>query len=81
MTYTEAYRHFLAVLRVVPTTPAPALRADTAEDFHAWKAEMRAWDAARIKLKLATAQEVQAANDAFGGQGRGARIVQRAPYP
>lgn len=49
MIYTEAHRHYLAALRENPQSPPPALRMETTDDFHAWKAEMRAYDAARLE--------------------------------
>ena len=81
MTYTEAYRHYLAALRENPRTPPPALRMETMDDFHAWKAEMRAYDAARLELKLATPQEIQEENAAIQLRGRPWRIVEHARHP
>lgn len=46
-------------LRRNPAMPAPALRADTPEQLHDFKDEMRAFDQARLDLKLATAEEIQ----------------------
>ena len=80
MTYTEAYRHFLAALRENPKTPPPALRMETTDEFHAWKSEMRAYDAARIELKLATPREIQEENSAVRLEGRTGRIIQHARY-
>ncbi len=80
MTYTEAYRHFLVVLRDHPQLPPPPLRMDTTDEFHAWKGEMRAFDAARIELKLATPQEIQRENTALQLEGKTGRIVQHARY-
>ena len=81
MTYTEAYRYYLAALRENPRTPPPALRMETTDDFHAWKAEMRAYDAARLELKLATPQEIQEENAAIQVRGRPWRIVEHARHP
>jgi hypothetical protein len=81
MTYTEAYRHYLAALRENPRTPPPTLRMDTTDDFHAWKAEMRAYDAARLELKLATPQEIQAENSVVGAHAGPWRIVEHARFP
>lgn len=81
MTYTEAHRHYLAALRENPRTPPPALRMETTDDFHAWKAEMRAYDAARLELKLATPQEIQGENAAIAVRGRPWRIVEHARHP
>jgi hypothetical protein len=81
MTYTEAYRYYLAALRENPRTPPPAFRAETGDDFHAWKAEMRAYDAARIELKLATPEEIQAENSVVGTHAGPWRIVEHARYP
>jgi hypothetical protein len=80
MTYTEAYRHYLDALRKNPQTAAPAMRMDTIEDFHAWKAEMRAFDAARLELKLATPAEIQAENSALKLKGKTGRIVRHASF-
>ena len=81
MTYTEAYRHYLATLREHPRTPPPALRMETTDAFHAWKAEMRAYDAVRIELKLATAKEIQAENSVVGTHAGPWRIVEHARFP
>lgn len=80
MTYTEAHRHFLVVLGVNPKAPPPPLRLDTTDDFHAWKGEMRAFDAARIELKLATPREIQAENTALHLEGKTGRIVRHARF-
>lgn len=81
MTYTEAYRHFLVALGENPQTPPPPLRLDTTDEFHAWKGEMRAFDAARIELKLATPEDVQEENAAVRLAGRPWRIVEHARHP
>lgn len=81
MTYTEAFRHFLVALGENPKTPPPPLRMDTTDEFHAWKGEMRAFDAARIELKLATPQEIQEENSAVKLTGKRGRIVQHAQHP
>ncbi|MBI5766519.1 MAG: hypothetical protein HZA93_01900 [Verrucomicrobia bacterium] len=81
MTYTEALRHFVAALRVDPHTPPPALRTGTVDEFHAWKAEMRAFDAARIELGLATPEGMQEENAAVRLAGRPWRIVEHARHP
>jgi len=80
MTYTEAFRHFVEALRANPQTPPPPLRMETIEEFHAWKSEMRAFDAARIELKLATPREVQEENTALQLGGKIGRIVQHARF-
>ncbi len=80
MTYTEAYRFYLDALRNNPQTPPPPFHADTADDFHEWKAEMRAYDAARIELKLATPQEIQAENSVVGRRRGRWRIVKHARF-
>ncbi|MDP3072629.1 MAG: hypothetical protein Q8N18_20210 [Opitutaceae bacterium] len=80
MTYTEAYRHFLVVLRDDPRMPPPPLRMDTTDEFHTWKSEMRAFDAARIELKLATPREIQAENSAVGVNAGPWRIVEHARF-
>jgi hypothetical protein len=81
MTYTEALRHYLAALRENPKTPSPAFRTERDDDFHAWKSEMRAFDAARLELKLATPEEIRAENSAVGVNGGPWRIVKHAEYP
>jgi hypothetical protein len=81
MTYTEAYRHYLGALRANPQTPPPAFRMANVDDFHAWKAEMRAYDAARLELKLATPAEIQTENAAIRVRGRSWRIVEHAQHP
>ena len=80
MKYTEAKRHYLDVLGRDRTAPAPRLRLDSVHDFHEWKQEMRAYDAAQIELKLATPREVQERNAATTIRRGRARIVRRAAY-
>ena len=81
MTYTEALRFYLDALRENPRTPPPACRTESGDAFHAWKAEMRAYDAARLELKLATPAEVQEENAAIRVRGRPWRIVEHAQHP
>ena len=80
MTYTEAYRFFLDELRKNPQTPPPTFRAETVDEFHAWKAEMRAYDAARLEMKLATPEEIQAENSVVGRHRGRWRIVKHARF-
>ena len=80
MTYTEAYRYYLAALRENPRTPPPPFRAENVDDFHAWKAEMRAYDAARLELRLATPEEIQNENTALKLKGKTGRIVRHASF-
>lgn len=51
-------------LRRNPAMPAPALRADSPEQLHDFKDELRAFDQARLELKLATPQQVNNENSA-----------------
>ena len=78
--FTEAKAHFIAAFRRDPHTPAPELRMTTVTDFHAWKAEMRAYDAAKLDLNLATPQQIQTQNAAVHVPPGGARIVRHAQY-
>ena len=78
--FTEAHRHFLAVLRTNPATPAPMVRTGTVADFRAWKAEMRGYDQARLDLGLVTAERLQARNAAVPVRGRKARVIRHAQY-
>jgi hypothetical protein len=78
--FTEAKAFFLAAFRSNPRAPAPELRTTTVADFHDWKAEMRAYDAAKVELKLATPQEIQAQNAAIPLPQGGARIARHARY-
>lgn len=80
MTYTEAYRFYLDALRKNPQTPPPVLCADTVDDVHIWKAEMRAYDAARLELHLATPEEIQEENTALKLKGKTGRIVRHASF-
>ena len=80
MKFTEAHRHFLAALRKDAALPPPALRTDTVEAFHEWKAEMRAYDQAQLDLGLVTAEQLQERNAAVRLRGRTARIVKHAQY-
>lgn len=80
MTYTEALRFYLDALRENPRTPPPACRTESGDDFHAWKAEMRAYDAARLELKLATPWGIQEENSALKLKGKTGRIVRHASF-
>lgn len=78
--YTAAKSHYLAALGKDPKMTAPKLRMGTVSDFHEWKQEMRAYDAAQIELKLVTPRQVQERNAAVNiRQGRG-RIVRHAVH-
>ena len=73
--------HFqLHPFRRNPLTPAPAIKLHPMDDFHEWKAEMRGYDAARVDLKLATPQQIQAQNAAIPTPLGGNRIIRHAPY-
>lgn len=78
--FTEAKDHFVAALRRDPATPAPKVRTATVADFHDWKAEMRAYDAAKLELNLATPQEIQAQNAAIQLPKGGGRVIRHAQY-
>lgn len=80
MKFTEAKKHFVAAFRRNPHTPAPKMRMATVADFHEWKAEMRAYDAAKLALVLATPGQIQAKNAAVRIPKGGARIVRHAEY-
>jgi hypothetical protein len=51
---------------------------ENTDEFHAWKSERRAFDAARIELKLETPREIQAENSAVGVNAGPWRIVEHA---
>jgi hypothetical protein len=78
--FTEAKAHYVTAFRENPNTPAPKVRLTTPAGFHEWKAEMRAYDAARIELNLTTALQVQDQNAAIHILPGGARIVRHAQY-
>ncbi len=80
MHYTDAIRWYRAALRRDPATPAPAARMEPPAAFREWKQEMRAFDAVRIELKLATPEQIQAANAAVPVPRGGARILQHPQY-
>jgi len=80
VTYTEAYRFYLAALKADPATPRPAVRTDTVADFHEWKAEMRAHDQARLDLNLVTANQLQEMNAAVRVDPKRYRIVSHEQY-
>ena len=80
MKFTEAKTHFVAAFRRNPNTPAPKVRMATVADFHEWKAEMRAYDAAKMDLNLATPRQIQTQNAAVRIPKGSARIVRHAQY-
>ena len=64
-------------LRRDPATPAPALRAESVEQLHDYKDELRAFDQARLELNLATPHQVQQKSAAVTVDQRTARRVIR----
>ena len=52
----------------------------TVAEFHEWKAEMRAYDTAKLELNLATPGQIQSQNAAVRVPKGGARIVRHAQY-
>ena len=80
MNYTEELQQFTAELRRNPKAPRPPIRMDTAEDFFAWKNEMRAYDAALIVVGVATPMEIQRKNAMVAPHHGHARIVTFANY-
>ena len=78
--FTDAKAHYVAALLRNPETPAPKVRMGTVAEFHEWKAEMRAYDAAQLELHLATPEEIQARNAAIRVPTGGGRIIQHASY-
>ena len=82
MNYPQALRYYRAAMRKRPGLPPPALDAAmTATKVREWKDKMRAYDQARIDLRLATPARVQAENDILGGvPGKTLRIIRRAQY-
>jgi hypothetical protein len=78
--FTEARAYYLAALRRNPETPAPKVRMATIAEFHDWKSEMRAYDAAQLDLHLATPEDIQKRNAAIRVPIGGGRIVQHASY-
>jgi len=78
--FTEAKAHYLAAFRRNPKTHAPKVRTTTLAVFHEWKAEMRADDAARIDLNLATPTQIQEQNAAIQIPRGGVQIIRHAQY-
>jgi hypothetical protein len=78
MQYPEAYQYYLEALRRDPTVPEPPLRLETVDAFHEWKGELRARDAARLALGLATPAEIQRQNAAIPKQKTPPRIVKHS---
>lgn len=82
MNYPQALRYYRAALRRRPGLPPPVLDdAMNVTKMRAWKDKMRAYDQARIDLRLATPARVQAENDILGGvPGKTLRIIRHAQY-
>jgi len=79
--FTAANRHYLQALRIDPHAARPQFRMDTMRDFHEWKQEMRAYDAALIELNLATPRQIRDANAAVRCEtNERPRIVKHAGY-
>jgi hypothetical protein len=75
MHYIDAVRWYRAALQRDPATPAPAARFGTHADLGEWKEEMRAFDAVRIELGIATPGQVQTENAAVRVPRGGGRII------
>lgn len=76
--YLDAVKHYTAALTRDPGTPTPKLRMGTAAEFQEWKQEMRAHDAARLALGLATARQIHLENAIIPPQHGRAHIVTHA---
>jgi hypothetical protein len=77
MSVTAHLARLEELLRHNPATPAPVLRADSPQQLHDFKDELRAFDQARLELNLATPQQVQRENAAVSIDRRTARRVIR----
>lgn len=80
MHFQEALNWYRAALRRDPKTPYPKARFTPVAEYREWKEELRAFDAARLELGLATPADLQTQNAALRpGAGRRGRIVARKP--
>ena len=68
MAYQYAKARYMQLLRKDPQRPAPALavRKMTIAALHRYKDRLRAFDAARLELGLASPAEIQRENSAVG---------------
>lgn len=73
----EEKLRYVKLLRKNPQHKAPALslKSLTVERLHRYKEQLRAFDAARLQLKLATTEQIQRENSAVGTAFQ-ARILQ-----
>lgn len=68
MAHQSAKTRYLQLLRKNPQWPAPALSMQkvTVSALHRYKDRLRAFDAARLQLKLASPAQIQRENSAVG---------------
>ena len=68
MAHQYAKARYLQLLRKNPQWPAPALSLQkvTVATLHRYKERLRAFDAARLELKLASPAQLQRENSAVG---------------
>jgi hypothetical protein len=74
---------YIKHLRADPTRSAPALRVQketTPDDMRLWKQRSRAFDAARLALKLTTPKKLQRANSAVTFTAKSASIRKFSVY-
>ena len=68
MAFQDDKARYVALLRKNPRRPVPALttRMLTVAALHRFKDRLRAFDAARLELKLASPAQIQRENSAVG---------------
>jgi hypothetical protein len=73
----EDQSRYVKLLQKNPQQSAPALslKSLTVEQLHRYKEQLRAFDAARLQLKLATTDQIQRENSAVGSASH-AQILQ-----
>lgn len=80
MSLIEEKARQLARLRSNPAAPAPAFRATTVRQLHHSKLQQRAFDDARLQLKLTTTAALQRKNAAVKVDPKAHRVIRFAQY-
>jgi len=83
MPHAQRTACYIKHLRANPTRSAPVLRVQketTPDDMRLWKQRSRAFDAARLALKLATPEQIQRANSTVTFSPKLARIRKFSVY-
>jgi hypothetical protein len=80
MSFTEEVARLTKQLRKNPAAPAPAFRFATVAQLHRSKMQQRAFDQARLDLKLVTPEQLQETNAAVHVKPSAHRVIRYEQY-